>query len=248
MRLLLLLTSVCFLSYSGYAQSNTKSILILGDSFLKGHFGEYLHKKMHEQGKYTILSIAIGGAGSKTFLPPMQNKCCGYRIRKTNAGDSLLLNKKSKTIKVPVLESGEKPTAGFVMKMYQGKLTLLLEDFKPDAVMLVLGENYLNAHDELLKMIDSYHKNIPLVWIGPFDKNNSGKRYLLIEEALKNRQNSLLVRSFELVGKLKITATHFYGIQAKKIVEGIYEQFSPFLENFFSAQDQLRYWYPYTFN
>jgi hypothetical protein len=247
MRLLLLLVFFCLYSYLSRSQSETKSILILGDSYLKGHFGEYLHKKMHEQGKYNILSIAIGGAGSKTFLPPMQNQCCGYRVRVTNAGDSLLQNKKSKTVKVPVLESADKPTAGFVMKMYQGKLDLLLEQYKPDAVILVMGENYLNAHDELLKIIDTYNKNIPLVWIGPFDKNNSTKRYNLIEEALKDRQNSLLVRSFEVLGRLNITATHFYGIQTKKIADGIYEQFAPFLEEYFSDQDNKGYWNPLNF-
>jgi hypothetical protein len=248
MRLLFLSAYFCFLSISTWSQSETKSVLILGDSYLKGHFGEYLHKKMHEQGKYNILSIAIGGAGSKTFLPPMQNKCCGYRVRQTKAGDSLLFNKKSKTAKVPVLESADKPTAGFVMKMYQGKLDLLIESYKPDVVILVLGENYLNAHDELLKIIDSYNNKIPLVWIGPFDKNNSAGRYNLIEEALKNRQNSLIVRSFEVLSRLNIKATHFYGIQTKKIVEGIYDQFSSFLEKCFSDQENLPYWDPLKFN
>lgn len=71
------------------AQTNINSVLILGDSYLKGHFGAFLQKEIHDSGQYDVLSIAIGGAGSETFLPPMKNSCCGYRVRQSCANIDL---------------------------------------------------------------------------------------------------------------------------------------------------------------
>ncbi len=82
MRFLFIFTLLFFkLALFTNAQTNINSVLVLGDSYLKGHFGAFLQKEIHESGKYDVLSIAIGGAGSKTLLTPMQNRCCGYRVR-----------------------------------------------------------------------------------------------------------------------------------------------------------------------
>jgi len=219
-----------FIAFTTSAQTNIKTILILGDSYLKGNFGEFLQKKMHEAGKYDILSVAIGGAGSKTFLPPMKNLCCGYRVRQTCAGDTLVKTKKATGVKVPVLESAEIPTKGIVMKLYSGNILWVMKDWKPDAVILVLGENYLNAHEELLKIIKSYNADIPIVWVGPFDKSNSVGRYKLIEKAINNMPGCFLVKSDSIVSKLGIVPTHFKGTPAKKIAEAVFKQFEPFLD------------------
>ncbi len=230
MRLLIFfLISSFFISSTVYTQTSIKSILILGDSNLKGNFGEFLQKKIHESGKYDVLSIAIGGAGSKTFLPPMKNQCCGYRVRQTCAGVALVKSKKTKETKVPILERAEKPTSGIVMKWYGGNLLSIMNVWKTDVVILVLGTNFLNAHEELLNMIKSYNENIPIIWIGPFDKSNSVGRYTLIEKALKDKSNCLLVKSDSIVNKLGIVPTHFYGTTAKQVAEAIFIQFKPFL-------------------
>jgi hypothetical protein len=241
MRVLIILFIASFIfSFSAYSQTYVKSILILGDSNLKGHFGEYLQKKIHETGKYDVLSIAIGGAGSKTFLPPMKNQCCGYRVRQSCAGVALVKSKKAKETKIPVLERAEKPTKGIVMKWYNGNLNSVMSDWKPDAVILVLGTNCLNAHDELLKIIRTYKQNIPIIWVGPFDKSNSAGRYDLIEKALKGKSDYLLVKSDSIVNKLGIVPTHFSGDIAKKLAEAIYKQFELFLNVSISSKEWYR--------
>ena len=214
-----------------YANSQTpKPVLILGDSFLKGHFGEFLQKKMHEAGTYDILSIAIGGAGSKTFTTTMKNLCCGYRVRQSFAGKPLIETKSVWGSKVPVIEGAEAVTNGLVMKSQEGSLGNVLNFWKPQAVILVLGANFINAHEDLLKIIFAYNDSIPLIWIGPFEKNTSAGRYALINKAIKNKPNCFLVRSDEVVEKMGIPASHFFGTTAKKLAENIFEKFSPFLE------------------
>jgi hypothetical protein len=230
MRFLIILFIVSFFILpTAKTQTSVKSILIIGDSNLKGQFGEFLQKKLHSTGKYDVLSIAIGGAGSKTFLPVMKNQCCGYKVRQTCAGAALVIAKKTKVSKIPVLESAEKPTSGVVMKWYNGDLLSVMDFWKPDIVILVLGDNYLNAHEELLKMINSYMDNIFLIWVGPFDKSNSTRRYNLIEKSLKDKSGCLLVRSDSIVDKLGIVPAHFQGPSAKKLADAIFTKFEPFL-------------------
>ena len=241
MRFLIIFFTVTFsISSCAFGQTGIKSVLIVGDSNLKGNFGEYLQKDMHETGKYDVLSIAIGGAGSKTFLPKMKNQCCGYRVRQTCAGDSLIKIKKSKESKVPVLERAEKPTTGVIMKLFNGNLSDVIKAWKADAVIIVLGTNYLNAHEELLKIIKSYNVNIPIIWIGPFDKNTSTGRYALIEKALEGNSNCLLVKSDSIVSKIGIIPNHFYGTDAKKLADAIFKQFEPFLNTSLTIEEMKR--------
>jgi len=231
------------------AQTSINSILILGDSYLKGHFGAFLQKEIHENGKYDVLSIAIGGAGSKTFLPPMQNSCCGYRVRQSCAGINLVKTKKITEVKIPLLERAEKPTKRVVMDLYGGDLLSVMNVYKPLAVILVLGTNKLNAHEELLTLIKSYDNNIPIVWIGPFNKKSSKGRYTLIKKALKNQSNCMLVHSDSLVKKLGLSPTHFYGTNAKKLAKSVFVQFNSFLDITISQNnkwisDRLHFYLP----
>lgn len=212
------------------AQTSINTVLILGDSYLKGHFGAFLQKEIHESSKYDVLSIAIGGAGSKTFLPPMQNRCCGYRVRQSCAGIDLVKTKKITEVKIPILERAEKPNKRIVMNLYDGDLLSIMNVYQPLAVILVMGTNKVNAHEELLTLIKSFDENIPIVWIGPFDKKNSAGRYTLIKKALKNQSNCMLVQSDSIVKKLGLTPTHFYGDDAKKLAKAVYGQFKSFLD------------------
>jgi hypothetical protein len=231
MRFLFILIILLFkTTFFTNAQTNINSVLILGDSYLKGHFGAFLQKEIHDSGKYDVLSIAIGGAGSKTFLPPMKNSCCGYRIRQTCAGVDLVKTQKITEVKIPILERAERPTNKIIMNLYGGDLNAILEVYHPLAVILVLGANKINAHKELLAIIKSYDANIPIIWIGPFDEKTSAERYTLIKKALKNQSNCMLVQSDSIVKKLKITPEHFYGTEAKKLAKAIFTEFKLFLD------------------
>ncbi|NVO02304.1 MAG: hypothetical protein HXX09_06335 [Bacteroidetes bacterium] len=233
------LTFLIFCMGSWYANSQSpKPVLIFGDSYLKGHFGEFLQKKMHEVGTYDILSIAIGGAGSKTFTIPMKNLCCGYRIRQSFAGKPLIETKSVWGSKVPVIEGAEAVTNGLVMKSQEGSLENVLNFWKPQAVILVLGANFINAHEDLLKIIFAYKDSIPLIWIGPFEKNTSAGRYALINKVIKNKPNCFLVRSDDIVEKMGIPASHFFGTTAKNLAETIFEKFRPFLETELQNMDK----------
>ena len=126
------------------------------------------------------------------------------------------------------------------MKWYNGNLLSIMDEWKTDAVILVLGTNYLNAHEELLKIIKSYDDKIPIIWVGPFDKSTSTGRYTLIEKSLEEKSNCLLVKSDSIVTKLGIIPNHFYGTPAKNLADAIFTQFEPFLNNALTAEK--KYW------
>ncbi len=231
------------------AQTSINSILILGDSYLKGHFGFFLQKEIHDSGQYDVLSIAIGGAGSETFLPPMKNSCCGYRVRQSCANINLEKTKNIEEVEIPILEKAESPTNKVVMQLYGGDLSAIMNTYKPLAVILVLGANKINAHEELLKLIKSYDINIPIVWIGPFNSKISAGRYASIKRAISNQSNCLLVQSDSIVDKLKLVPEHFYGNDAKKLAKAIYKQFEAFLDssicrNYENITDAMLFYLP----
>ncbi|NJO88126.1 MAG: hypothetical protein HC831_03535 [Chloroflexia bacterium] len=134
-------------------------------------------------------------------------------------------------MEIPILEKAEGPTKKVVMQLYGGDLLSIMNVYRPLAIILVLGENKINAHEELLRLIKSYDVNIPIVWIGPFNSKISTGRYASIKKALKNQQNCMLVQSDSIVDKLKLTPEHFYGNDAKKLAKAIYKQFEVFLDN-----------------
>jgi hypothetical protein len=207
------------------AQNSVKSILIIGDSHLKGHFGEFLQKKLNASAKYDVLSIAIGGAGSKTFVGNLDNKCCGYRVRESCAGSTV-----EEKAKIPVLERAEKPTTKPILHNWGGTLPSLLNNWKPDAIIIVLGSNWINAHTELVAAIKKYKTSVPFIWVGPFSKAKSESRYVEITKAMKNEPSGLLIHADEILPAEKQHLTHFAGKTAQKLAEGVVEKFQPFLD------------------
>jgi chemotaxis response regulator CheB len=166
----------------------------------------------------------------------MKNLCCGYRIRESCAGSIL---KESKTVvgaKVPVIESAESPTKGVVMKWQNGKLKNVLDVWKPDIVILVLGTNYVNAHDELISILKTYNKDLPVIWVGAFDKEIATGRNQLIQKAITGKSNCLLVKSDSILDANGMKATHFFGKTAKKVAEAVVVKFEPFMTKCLSAQ------------
>ena len=207
------------------AQTDKKSILILGDSHMKGYFGEFFHKRLHNEGKYFILSIAIGGAGTKTFVSELWSTCCGYRVRYTSP-DRKISDKEW----VPVLESSESSDDLKILKIYGSALSSVLKLFKPDVVIIALGSNYYNAHSELINIMEYYRPSIPFVWVGPYNRVNVDVRYKYIERAMENKPNGILVRSDDIVGNDTITSKHYVGKTARYWAYTVVERMKPFLD------------------
>lgn len=210
-----------------YSEGENKSILVLGDSHMKGYFGEYFHKKLHSEGRYFILNIAIGGAGTKTFThDQLRSTCCGYRVRYT-CPESKLKEKDW----IPVLESSEDADDRTICKVYGSTLLMVLKKFKPDVVIIALGSNYYNAHSELLRILELYKVDIPFVWVGPYNRVNVDMRYSAIENVMQNRSNGLLVRSDDILGSDTLTQKHFVGKTAKYWANTVVERMIPFLDS-----------------
>ena len=218
--------TLVFSSLWAQKQAETKSILVLGDSHMKGYFGEFFHKRLHNEGNYFILSVAIGGAGTKTFVSELHNNCCGYRVRYT-CPESKLREKEW----IPVLESAEQPTNSPILRVYGSTLQLVLQKFKPDLVIIALGSNYYNAHFDLMQIIESYRPDIPFVWVGPFNRLNVDVRYAAIERVMENRNNGILVRSDDIVGNDTLAHAHFVGKTARYWAYTVVERMKPFLDS-----------------
>lgn len=205
-----------------------KKLLILGDSHLLGSFGEYLHRNLHESGKYDIMSISIGGAGSRNFINRLLNQCCGYKIRLTTVGQKIPEDQK-----LPVTESASVMTEGYIVQQYNGYLKDVLSGWKPDGVLIALGSNNVNAHRELVDIIEAYDSLAPLVWIGPFKRADIESRYRAIEKVMNATPQGLLVRSDDILGNDTITMGHFYGKVAKNWALKVIERMQGFLDQRF---------------
>jgi hypothetical protein len=203
-----------------------KNVLILGDSHFVGHFGEYVHKNLHETNKYDIISVAISGAGSKHFTYTLKNFCCGYKIRYSCAGLPTEDNKKAEVI---ILEKSSAGTNGVIGKEWKGKLPVLMSNWKPDLVVFSLGSNNVNSHQALVDIIRTYQSEIPIIWIGPFKRQGNSDRYKLIEKTIKDNSNIHLVRSDDILGHDTITMAHYYGKTAQKWANKVTERMQPIL-------------------
>lgn len=211
-------------TFSFFAQS-PKNLLILGDSHMMGYFGEYFHRKLHETGKYDILSIGIGGAGTKHYTLRMTNFCCGYKVRITCCTDKIC-----QQCTVPVFERADAATQKPILKNVGSKLVQVLHFWQPDAVIIALGSNNTNAHQELLAILHSFNPQMPYVWVGPFRRMNVAARYQAIEKGMAAYPNGFLVRSDDIVGHDTLTSAHFTGKTAKYWAYEVVNQLEPFLQ------------------
>jgi hypothetical protein len=193
--------------------SGSERILLLGDSHMVGHFGEHFHKRLHELGKYEVLSIGIGGAGSVHYTLPMKNFCCGYKIRHTKTGDSILPK-----MQVPRIEFGTTQTGEVVGKAWSGKLENLLIDYSPDLVILFLGSNYANNHSGLLQIIQKRTPLAKIIWIGPFKRVNLDSRLHAIKKANTNGEVFTFIPGHDIAGHDTLTTFHLSDYSAKKAV------------------------------
>ena len=215
-----------FFAWFTHTTYAVKNVLILGDSHFVGHFGEYVHKNLHDINKYDVLSVAISGAGSKHYTLTLKNFCCGYKIRYSCAGDIPLDAKKSP---IAILEKSSTGSNELIGKNWKGKLPEMLKDWMPDIVVFSLGSNNVNSHQGLVDIIRSYHAEIPIIWIGPFKRKGNLERYKLIEKTIKDNANIHLVRSDDILGHDTITMAHYYVNTAKKWANKVTERMKPIL-------------------
>ncbi len=221
---LIFLLSVVFIAKPIYA---IKNVLILGDSHFVGHFGEYVHKNLHETNKYDIFSIAISGAGSKHFTLTLKNFCCGYKIRYSCAGEVAEDQKKST---IAILEKASAGNNAVIGKTWKGKLPQVMTYWMPDLVVFSLGSNNVNSHQALVDIIRTYHTSIPIIWIGPFKRKGNSDRYKLIEKTVKDNANIHLVRSDDILGHDTITMAHYYGKVAQKWANKVTDRMVPIMK------------------
>lgn len=206
----------------------TPRMLILGDSHMKGWFGEYFHGGLQKLQQYDILSIAIGGAGTKNFTIRLKNVCCGYKIRKTLATDTL-----KDGAKVAYIENQDKASDGYVGIPWNGQLSAVLADYKPHIVVIALGANNVNAHQDLMDILHAYQPDIPYIWVGPFKRQDVESRYASIKKSMKNNPGGFLVRSDDILGHDTLTLAHFVGKTAKRWADKVIERMHEFLDPMF---------------
>lgn len=223
----ILFTFIISLSWVSIPAFGVKNVLILGDSHFVGHFGEYVHKNLHETNKYDIFSIAISGAGSKHFTLTLKNFCCGYKIRYSCAGEESTEDKKSD---IQILEKSSSGTNGIIGKTWKGKLPEMMKYWMPDVVVFSLGSNNVNSHQALVDIIRAYLPTMPIIWIGPFKRKGNTDRYKLIEKTIKENENIHLVRSDDILGHDTITMAHYYGKTAQKWANKVTDRMAPIMQ------------------
>ena len=198
-------------------------LLMLGDSHLMGPFGEHLQKAIHNTGFFDILSISLAGAGSKTFTYKMTNSCCGYAIRESLHDEVIPKNKKIRLLEYNSVQSDD-----VVSKKHDGRLSKILADFKPDLVLIALGNNFVNDHQGLIDIIRSYSVDTEIVWVGPMRRTKLGMRVKAIQKAV-DKNDIYFVRSDDVIGHDTITTTHFYGNEARVWANTIFSRIEPLL-------------------
>ena len=69
----------------------------------------------------------------------------------------------------------------------------------PEVVVIALGNNFNNSHQNLIDIIHGENPNSEIIWIGPMKRENLDKRIRAIDRVVKD--NSLFfVRSDDVIG------------------------------------------------
>jgi len=201
-----------------------RRILILGDSHFLGSFGEMFHRNLHETEQFDILSIAIGGAGSRNYTMTMRNNCCGYTIRESFHDELIPKNGRLRRIEGSNTLSGE-----LVGKPFGGRVEKVVEHIDPHILIIALGHNYINDHQNLIDLIFSYNPNITVVWVAPFRNRQINRQLHDINKVVK--QNSIfLIRSDDIIGSDTAGCAHFYGRAAQNWADKVAERMQPIIQ------------------
>ncbi|MCS6979743.1 MAG: SGNH/GDSL hydrolase family protein [Flavobacteriales bacterium] len=216
----ILKAAVIFLGASlGGLSVRGQTALILGDSHTVGDFGEYLHRQIHALGRYDVLSLGLGGAGSYHYTVPLKNFCCGFRLRESCRGESLPKNQK-----VRVLEEGFGASQEYVLPGFGSRLERWVEAYRPELIIVALGSNFTNAHSQLLKLLRSANPQARIVWVAPFRRTDYEKRLALIEAAARRDGGTIVIRSDDILGHDTLKTAHFSGTLARRWAAAIAER------------------------
>ena len=206
---------LCAAANCGAQREKTLHILMLGDSHMVGYFGEHLQRYLHQKGRFHILSVAIGGAGSYTFTKPvLTNTCCGYRIRRTWADDSIGYNSPVRMV-AGTLKADQKPLGS----TWNKNLDSLLNYWQPDLVVIELGNNRIDNHLGLIQKIRKYRPHSAIFWVSPFLRSGLLSRVSGIQKVLYQVPNALMVPAWDLAGHDTLGSFHMPSAKARKASE-----------------------------
>ena len=212
----------------------TRRVLILGDSHMKGTFGYMMHKALHHRGKYDILSFGVGGAGTREYtIKTIRDWCCGYKVRR-----SWPTVASGKAFHHELVEYAVKRTRNVIGVEYDGSLKKVLQMFKPQAVILILGGNASNRHTKLLEMLKAAAGGAALVWVGPFKRKWYKSKYRQIERALRASKRGHLVHSDDILGNEEWLTAHFGRKQAWLWADTVAGRMDPLLKAHFKLQNK----------
>jgi len=191
------------------------NVLMLGDSHMLGYFGEHLQRHLHQKGRFHILSVAIGGAGSYTFAAPvLKNNCCGFGIRRSWADDSIGYNSP-----IRVVSSNQLATQKAIGNSWSRNLDSLLLYWQPDLIVVELGNNRLDNHRGLIQKIRTVCPYSPIYWVSPFLRLEFNARLAGIQTAVKQDRNTLLIKAWDLAGHDTLSSFHMTSGKARKASE-----------------------------
>ena len=215
MRTKILLCIIFIFSFNVKVKSQPK-LLVLGDSHMVGQFGDWLHRGIHEWQKYDVFSVAIGGAGSRTFLQTLRNFCCGFMIRAEKPGEPLV-NEFMKRESFTYIQTDTN-----ILAQYHSNIDSVLSRFKPDEVIIALGSNMIDAHQDLVTRIHRYAPDSKIFWVGPYARKNMNYRIREIMEVCADPfNNCVFIHSDDLVGNANLESWHFEGKQARTWADSI---------------------------
>lgn len=188
---------------------------MLGDSHMVGYFGEHLQRYLHQLGNFHILSVAIGGAGSHTFaVSELKNTCCGFRIRRTWADDSIGHSSPIRIVAGSLL-ADFKP----IGRTWSRNLDSLMVYWQPDIVIVELGNNRIDNHAGLVQKIRKHKPYIPIYWLSPFLRPGLQSRMAGIQKALKADGNAQMIPAWDLAGHDTLSTFHMSSLRARRASE-----------------------------
>lgn len=197
-------------------------VLMLGDSHMVGYFGEHLQRYLHQKGAFHILSVAIGGAGSYTFAAPiLKNNCCGFRIRRTWADDSIGYNSP-----IRLVNGSLKANQKAIGNSWNRNLDSLMLYWQPDLIVVELGNNRIDNHSGLIQKIRALRPHSPIYWISPFLRPGLAQRVAGIQKALSQDSNAILIPAWDLAGNDTLSSFHMSSGKARKASERLANRIS----------------------
>ena len=200
-------------------------LMILGDSHMVGYWGEYFHRKLHESGRFNIFNVAIGGAGSLHFTQrKLINHCCGYKIRRTWVGD--VFEEKEEVRRIEMSSVGDKSGVG---AYWNYRLDSMVAYWQPEIVLIALGSNRIDAHEELIELIRRPCPRSRILWLSPFNRLGLEVRLNSIRQCIEGNSYCTMVRMDDLAGHDTLLTFHLGSYAARKVAAKSAERVLPML-------------------